>query len=227
MIYSGSVMEFLFALLHSPSTQLESYSTRSTCSLLGRDQQAPFSVEKTLEDIHVTWTQFGKKRDKIAALREVASNNRIQFLETVSQFLATPSEPTRDGVKKFMTASEPSAKITRDNYHGEHYYHGEQYYHGELYYYPKLMNHIRGIKEILRDITQRDIKDILGDITQRDIKEILGDITQRDIKEILGDITQRDIKEILGDITQRDIKEILGDITQRDIKEILGDKVTT
>ncbi|GJY43550.1 reverse transcriptase domain-containing protein [Tanacetum coccineum] len=87
----------------------------------------------------------------------------------------------------------------------------------EHYCYPKLMNHIRDIKEILGDITQRDIKEILGDITQRDIKEILGDITQRDIKEILGDITQRDIKKILGDITQRDIKEILGDITQRDI----------
>ncbi|GJY44058.1 putative reverse transcriptase domain-containing protein [Tanacetum coccineum] len=109
----------------------------------------------------------------------------------------------------------PAEANLGDNYHGEHYYHGEQYY------YPKLMNHIRDIKEILGDITQRDIKEILGDITQRDIKEILGDITQRDIKEILGDITQRDIKEILGDITQRDIKEILGDITQRDIKEIL------
>ncbi|GKA48417.1 putative ribonuclease H-like domain-containing protein [Tanacetum coccineum] len=99
-------------------------------------------------------------------------------------------------------------------------------YHGEQYYYPKLMNHIRDIKEILGDITQRDIKEILGDITQRDIKKILGDITQRDIKEILGDITQRDIKKILGDITQRDIKEILGDITQRDISMYLGNNIS-
>ncbi|GJW59808.1 ribonuclease H-like domain-containing protein [Tanacetum coccineum] len=99
-------------------------------------------------------------------------------------------------------------------------------YHGEQYYYPKLMNHIRDIKEILGDITQRDIKETLRDITQRDIKEILGDITQRDIKEILGDITQRDIKKILGDITQRDIKEILGDITQRDISMYLGNNIS-
>ncbi|GKG22722.1 hypothetical protein Tco_0388025, partial [Tanacetum coccineum] len=77
-----------------------------------------------------------------------------------------------------------------DNYYGEHYYHGEQYYHreqyyhGEQYYYPKLMNHIRDIKEILGDITQRDIKE--GDTTQRDIKEILGDTIQRDIFMYLG-----------------------------------------
>ncbi|GJS73980.1 hypothetical protein Tco_0706821 [Tanacetum coccineum] len=111
----------------------------------------------------------------------------------------------------------------------------KQYYHGEQYYYPKLMNHIRDIKEILKryweilpkeilgDTTQTDIKEILGDTTQRDIKEILGDTTQIDIKEILGDTIQIDIKEILGDTTQIDIKKILGDITQRDIKEILGD----
>ncbi|GKG08695.1 hypothetical protein Tco_0334527, partial [Tanacetum coccineum] len=60
---------------------------------------------KLLEDIHVNWTQFGKKRDKIVALRKVASKNRIQCLETASQFLATPSEPTRDG-KKIVTPSE-------------------------------------------------------------------------------------------------------------------------
>ena len=35
MIYSGSVTELLSALLHSPSTQLESYFTRSTSSLIG------------------------------------------------------------------------------------------------------------------------------------------------------------------------------------------------
>nr|GEW11887.1 hypothetical protein [Tanacetum cinerariifolium] len=64
------------------------------------------AFEKLLEDIHVTWTQFRKKHDKIAALREVASKNRIQCLETASQFLTTPSKPTRDGVKKMVTASE-------------------------------------------------------------------------------------------------------------------------
>ncbi|GKB22409.1 retrovirus-related pol polyprotein from transposon TNT 1-94 [Tanacetum coccineum] len=45
------------------------------------------SFGRILEDIHVTWTQFGKKRDKIAALHEVASKNCIQCLETASQFL--------------------------------------------------------------------------------------------------------------------------------------------
>ncbi|GJU32173.1 retrovirus-related pol polyprotein from transposon TNT 1-94 [Tanacetum coccineum] len=55
---------------------------------------------RILEDIHVTWTQFGKKRDTIAALHEVASKNCIH--------VATPSEPTRDDVKKFVTASERS-----------------------------------------------------------------------------------------------------------------------
>nr|GEX10987.1 hypothetical protein [Tanacetum cinerariifolium] len=64
------------------------------------------SFEKLLEDIHVTWTQFRKKHDKIAALREVASKSRIQCLETASQFLTTPSKPTRDGVKKMVNASE-------------------------------------------------------------------------------------------------------------------------
>ncbi|GJU35528.1 hypothetical protein Tco_1183882 [Tanacetum coccineum] len=61
---------------------------------------------KLLEDIHVTWTQFGKKRDKIAALHEVVSRICAKSLETASQFLATPSEPTRDGVKIFVTMSE-------------------------------------------------------------------------------------------------------------------------
>ena len=37
MIYSGSVTELLSALLHSPSTQLESYFTRSISSLLGEE----------------------------------------------------------------------------------------------------------------------------------------------------------------------------------------------
>ncbi|GJY83261.1 putative reverse transcriptase domain-containing protein [Tanacetum coccineum] len=40
MIYSGSAMKLLFALLHSPSTQLESCFTRSTSS---------FKAEKTIQ----------------------------------------------------------------------------------------------------------------------------------------------------------------------------------
>ncbi|GKE26775.1 hypothetical protein Tco_1442159, partial [Tanacetum coccineum] len=54
------------------------------------------SFGKLLEKIHVTWTQFEKKRDKIAALHEVASKNCVQCMETASQFLATSSEHTSD-----------------------------------------------------------------------------------------------------------------------------------
>ncbi|GKE54578.1 hypothetical protein Tco_1489734, partial [Tanacetum coccineum] len=53
----------------------------------------------------MTWTQFRKKRDKIAALHEVVSRIGIQCLETTSQFLATPSKHTRDSIKKLVTAS--------------------------------------------------------------------------------------------------------------------------
>ncbi|GJW20275.1 hypothetical protein Tco_0030897 [Tanacetum coccineum] len=61
---------------------------------------------KLLEEIHVTWTQFGKKRDKITTLHEVVSRKRVQCLETASQFLATPSEFISDDVKSYVTASE-------------------------------------------------------------------------------------------------------------------------
>ncbi|GJZ98291.1 hypothetical protein Tco_0670744, partial [Tanacetum coccineum] len=56
---------------------------------------------KLLEEIHVTWTQFGKKRDKIATLHEVA-----QYLETTLEILATPSQLTSDNVKIYVTTSE-------------------------------------------------------------------------------------------------------------------------
>ncbi|GKB10901.1 hypothetical protein Tco_0844824 [Tanacetum coccineum] len=64
------------------------------------------AFRKLLEDIHVTWTHLGKKRDKIAALQRSGFKNCSQSLETASQFLATLSEPLRDGVKKSVTASE-------------------------------------------------------------------------------------------------------------------------
>nr|GEU33622.1 hypothetical protein [Tanacetum cinerariifolium] len=47
MIYSGSAMKLLFILLHSPSTQLESYFTRSTSSLRRRK---PYTVAYTLSE---------------------------------------------------------------------------------------------------------------------------------------------------------------------------------
>ncbi|GKA30096.1 ribonuclease H-like domain-containing protein [Tanacetum coccineum] len=61
---------------------------------------------KLLEEIHVTWTQFRKKRDKIATLHEVVSRMRVQYLKMASQFLVTPSELTSDGVRSCVTASE-------------------------------------------------------------------------------------------------------------------------
>ncbi|GKC86351.1 hypothetical protein Tco_1142068, partial [Tanacetum coccineum] len=102
----------------------------------------------------------------------------MEFIERRRKHFAT----LRAQEKRNRPPTKAQKRNQMDNYHREHYYHGEQYYeeqyyHGEQYYYPKLMNHIRDIKEILGDITQRDIKEILGDITQRDIKEILGDIT--------------------------------------------------
>ncbi|GKB07339.1 retrovirus-related pol polyprotein from transposon TNT 1-94 [Tanacetum coccineum] len=63
---------------------------------------------KLLEDMHVTWTQFGKKGDKITTLHEVVSRMYVHCLETASQFLATSSELTSDGVKSYVTASERS-----------------------------------------------------------------------------------------------------------------------
>ncbi|GJR33454.1 hypothetical protein Tco_1209138 [Tanacetum coccineum] len=61
---------------------------------------------KLLEEIHVTWTQFGKKKDKITTLHEVVSRMRVQCLETALQFLAMPPELTRDDVKSYVTTSE-------------------------------------------------------------------------------------------------------------------------
>ncbi|GJU15341.1 retrovirus-related pol polyprotein from transposon TNT 1-94 [Tanacetum coccineum] len=69
------------------------------------DKQIP-TFGKLLEDIHVTWTQFRKKRDKIAALHEVTFKECVQCLEMASGFMATSSKLTSDGVKTFVTASE-------------------------------------------------------------------------------------------------------------------------
>ncbi|GJV15064.1 hypothetical protein Tco_1360387 [Tanacetum coccineum] len=80
---------------------------------------------KLLEEIHVTWTQFGKKRDKIAALHEVTFKECVQCLETASGFVVTQSELTSDGDKTFVTVSEhnrlnetqeDSAKQQRQDY---------------------------------------------------------------------------------------------------------------
>ncbi|GJV82014.1 hypothetical protein Tco_1517884 [Tanacetum coccineum] len=61
---------------------------------------------KLLEEVHVTWTQFRKKRDKIAALHKVTFKECVQCLETATGFVATPFDITSDGVKTFVTASK-------------------------------------------------------------------------------------------------------------------------
>nr|GEW37923.1 hypothetical protein [Tanacetum cinerariifolium] len=52
-----------------------------------------------LEEIHVTWTQYGKKQDKIATLHE--DDLGTQFVETVSQCLVMTSKCSRDDVRIF------------------------------------------------------------------------------------------------------------------------------
>ncbi|GJT45551.1 hypothetical protein Tco_0954266 [Tanacetum coccineum] len=59
-----------------------------------------------LEEIHVTWDQFGNKWDKIATLHKVVSRMRVQCRETAAQFLAASSELTSDGVKNHVTTSD-------------------------------------------------------------------------------------------------------------------------
>ncbi|GJZ93469.1 zinc knuckle CX2CX4HX4C containing protein, partial [Tanacetum coccineum] len=69
-----------------------------------RDRDISFG--KLLKEIHLTWTQFGKKRDKITSLHEVIYRMRVQCPETALQFLATPSKFTNDGVKSYVMALE-------------------------------------------------------------------------------------------------------------------------
>nr|GEV04085.1 putative reverse transcriptase domain-containing protein [Tanacetum cinerariifolium] len=61
-----------------------------------------------LEEIYVTWAQFGKKRDKIATLHDEGLKNLLQTVETASGFHATLSEHQSDGVRTLTTALERS-----------------------------------------------------------------------------------------------------------------------
>ncbi|GJZ74025.1 MAK10-like protein [Tanacetum coccineum] len=51
---------------------------------------------------------FGEETDKITTLHRSGFKNCSQSLETASQFLATPSDHTRDSIRKFMMTSEHS-----------------------------------------------------------------------------------------------------------------------
>ncbi|GKE87745.1 hypothetical protein Tco_1565220 [Tanacetum coccineum] len=56
------------------------------------------SFGKHLEEIHVTWTQFEKKRDNIATLHE-DDQDGTQHVEMASQFPMTTSKSSRDDVR--------------------------------------------------------------------------------------------------------------------------------
>ncbi|GJR20252.1 retrovirus-related pol polyprotein from transposon TNT 1-94 [Tanacetum coccineum] len=87
--------------------RLENIVWSKVPSILVLSQQDLMSgLRKRLEEIHVTWTQFRKKRDKFTTLHEAVSRMCVQCLEMASKFLATPSELTSDGIKIDVTASE-------------------------------------------------------------------------------------------------------------------------
>ncbi|GJW96166.1 hypothetical protein Tco_0177974, partial [Tanacetum coccineum] len=51
---------------------------------------------------------IGEETDKTTTLHRGLLKNYVQCLKTASQFLATPSYPTSNDVRTFMTASEDS-----------------------------------------------------------------------------------------------------------------------
>ncbi|GJX19293.1 hypothetical protein Tco_0221970 [Tanacetum coccineum] len=53
---------------------------------------------KHLEEKHMTWAQFGKKRDKNATLQDFDEALDLQCVETVSQSSLTPSMIEGDDV---------------------------------------------------------------------------------------------------------------------------------
>ncbi|GKE83586.1 hypothetical protein Tco_1557328, partial [Tanacetum coccineum] len=58
--------------------------------------------------MHVTWAQFGKKRDKIATLYDKGLKNPLQTVKTSSGFHAMPSRLQSDDDRIFVTTSERS-----------------------------------------------------------------------------------------------------------------------
>ncbi|GJW22630.1 hypothetical protein Tco_0033252, partial [Tanacetum coccineum] len=58
-----------------------------------------------LEEIHATWAQIGKKRDKIPTLHDEGLKNLLQTMETALGFHATPSGLQSDGVRIIATES--------------------------------------------------------------------------------------------------------------------------
>ncbi|GJR14032.1 MAK10-like protein [Tanacetum coccineum] len=81
----------------------EVVSKTKTFNALNKKHLQQIAFKKLLEEIYVTWTQFGKKQDKITTLHEVVLSMRVLCL---SRFLMTSSELTSDGVRLYVTASE-------------------------------------------------------------------------------------------------------------------------
>nr|GEW26023.1 hypothetical protein [Tanacetum cinerariifolium] len=61
-----------------------------------------------LDEIHVTWDHLEKKRTRLQILHQSLLKKSVQCLKTASQFLATTSRYTRDGVWIPMMAFESS-----------------------------------------------------------------------------------------------------------------------
>ncbi|GJT87048.1 hypothetical protein Tco_1068765 [Tanacetum coccineum] len=58
-----------------------------------------------LEEIHMTWAHFRKKRTTLQLYTKVEEEKATQRLETASQFLATASGRSSNDVKNLATAS--------------------------------------------------------------------------------------------------------------------------
>ncbi|GKE45840.1 hypothetical protein Tco_1473124, partial [Tanacetum coccineum] len=61
---------------------------------------------RLLEDIHVIWAHLEKKQTRLQLYTEVVSRIAHIAWKRRHNFLATPSDHRRDGVRKLMTALE-------------------------------------------------------------------------------------------------------------------------
>ncbi|GJZ79775.1 retrovirus-related pol polyprotein from transposon TNT 1-94 [Tanacetum coccineum] len=101
-------------------------------SLLTLDQNGSFIsllvyvddiYDEHLEEKHITWAQFGKKRDKNATLQVFDQVMVLQCVETASEYTLTPSMFKGDSLvthaglldtKPLATSTDPTVKLTMD-----------------------------------------------------------------------------------------------------------------
>ncbi|GKC31320.1 retrovirus-related pol polyprotein from transposon TNT 1-94 [Tanacetum coccineum] len=103
MIYSGSVTELLSALLHSPSTQLESYFTRSTNSLLGGETL--HNVAYTLSEVTLIDETQGRNNEDLMFDTGVLNCDEV-FQEPMVNTATTRSSIPDSAVDPVTTADE-------------------------------------------------------------------------------------------------------------------------